>query len=134
MSSATSFLRKKLVDHLFSIASYTPPTPLYLSLHTADPGIAGSHANEISTGGTGYARFSLAGVMSAADSITGITVNLTTITMGPALVQWDVKFLGIEDASSAGNMLLPGVPATPRLVGVGQPFHIPAGQLVIQLV
>jgi hypothetical protein len=132
--SATSFLRKKLMDHLFGFATYTVPSPLYLSLHTADPTITGSHAFEISTSGTGYARFSLAGVMSTPDATTGITVNLTTITIGPALTQWDVRFLGIEDAASAGNMLIPGVPVAPRLVGVGQPFHIPPGQLEVQLV
>lgn len=132
--SATSYLRKKVMDHLTGVASYASPSPLYLSLHTADPGITGSHANEISTIGTGYARYSLAGIMSNADATTGISVNTSTIIIGPALSEWDVQFIGIEDASSGGNMLLPGMPAIPKLVGIGQPFQLPAGQLKLRLI
>ncbi|MCK1402021.1 hypothetical protein IVB45_17540 [Bradyrhizobium sp. 4] len=128
--SATSYGRRKTVDDLTGVAPYSPP-PLYLSAHTADPGAAGSHANEVSGGG--YARQPLAGVMGAADA-SGISVNTTVITFGPATADWGtISYFGIEDALSGGNMLCPGVPAMPRTITAGQPLQIPVGQLRLRL-
>ncbi len=124
--SATSFYRKKDVDHLTGVAAYTPPA-LYLSLHTADPTASGSHAHEVSA--SGYARQPLAGVMGAADA-DGVSVNTTVITFGPAGGDWGtITFFGIEDALTGGNMLCPGVPSMPRTITSGQPLQIPVGQL-----
>ncbi|MBR0855490.1 phage tail fiber protein [Bradyrhizobium liaoningense] len=130
--SATSYFRRKIVDDLTGVAPYSPPA-LYLSAHTANPGDAGSHANEVS--GPGYARQPLAGVMGAADA-SGISVNTTVITFGPAAADWGtITYFGIEDAAAAGtgNMLCPGVPAMPRTITAGQPLQIPVGQLRLRL-
>lgn len=128
--SSTTYARDKMIDDLTGVAPYSPPT-LWLSLHTADPGAAGSHAFEV-TGG-GYARKSLAGLMGAADS-NGISVNTSVITIGPATSGWGtVSFIGIEDAISSGNMLVSGSPVTPRTVNTGQPFQIPPGKLQLRL-
>lgn len=129
--SATNYARKKIIDDLTGVTPYTWPT-LYLSLHTADPGLSGSHANEISGGS--YARQSLAGVMGAADS-SGLSVNTSAITFGPSSADWGtITFLGIEDSSTAGsgNMVCPGVPATPRTITSGQPLQIPVGRLQLR--
>jgi hypothetical protein len=128
--SATSYARRKIVDDLTGVAAYSPP-PLYLSLHTADPGVSGSHAFEVSGGG--YARQPLAGVMGAADA-DGISVNTTVINFGPASADWGtIVYLAIEDAASAGNMMSPGVPAMPRTITSGQPLQIPVGRLRLRL-
>lgn len=128
--SATSYGRQKIVDDLTGVAPYSPP-PLYLSAHTGDPGDAGSHAHEVSAGG--YARVPLAGVMGAADA-SGISVNTTVITLGPATADWGtITHFGIEDALSGGNMLCPGVPTMPRTITTGQPLQIPVGQLRLRL-
>jgi hypothetical protein len=128
--SASSYLRKKLVDLLTGAGSYTPG-PLELSLHSADPGQSGTHAYEI-TGG-GYARQSLVGKMTTADPVTGISVNIAAINFGPASSDWGVvAFLGIEDPN-AGVMLIPGVPATPKTITTGQPFQIAPGNLRLRL-
>lgn len=130
--SATSYLRKKLADFLTGAGTFTPPSTLYLSLHTADPGQSGSHANEV-TGG-GYARQSLAGKMSVADAVTGIIVNTVAINFGPASSNWGtIAFIGLEDAAAAGTMLIPGVPATPKTINTGQPFQIVPGNLRLRL-
>jgi hypothetical protein len=129
--SASSFLRKKLVDLLTGNAGYVPGS-LYLSLHTADPGQSGSHAYEVT--GAGYARQSLAGKMGTADAVTGISVNTVAINFGPAAADWGtVAFIGLEDAASGGNMLIPGVLATPRTITTGQPFQIVPGNLRLRL-
>lgn len=123
--SATSHLRQKEMDNLTGVTPYTVPT-LYLSLHTADPGAAGSQANEVAGGG--YARLSLAGKMSAADS-EGISVNTVVLNVGTATADWGtVTHLAVADAPTGGNLLWPGVPATPRTITAGQPFQIPVGQ------
>jgi hypothetical protein len=130
--TATSSLRKSLVDLLTGNGAYTPPPVLYLSLHSADPGQSGSHAFEV-TGG-GYARQSLAGKMGVADPVTGISVNTVTINFGPASSPWGtIAFLGIESSLTGGNMLMPGVPATPKTITTGQPFQIVPGNLSIRL-
>jgi hypothetical protein len=126
--SATDYARRKIIDWLTAVATYTPPA-LYLSLHTADPTETGSHAHEIAGGG--YNRQPLAGVMGAADS-TGLSVNTTAITFGPATADWGtITYFGIEDSptAGAGNMICPGVPATPRTITSGQPLQIPVGRL-----
>jgi hypothetical protein len=128
--SATDYARKKIVDDLTGVAPYSPPD-LYLSLHTGDPTESGSHANEVSGGG--YARQPLAGVMGAADP-TGFSVNTTLISFGPATDDWGtITYLAIEDAVSGGNMIIPGVPSTPRTIASGQPLQIPVGQLRLRL-
>lgn len=130
--ATTTYGRNKILDDLTSVAPYTWPG-LWLSLHTADPGLTGSHAAEIAAG-VGYARLSLAGLMGASSG--GISVNTGLVTIGPATANWGtVIFLGIEDSSviGAGNMVVPGVPSIPRTINSGQPFQIPAGQLQIAL-
>ena len=127
---ATRYARKKILDDLTGVAAWSPP-PLYLSLHTADPGEEGSHAHEVAAGG--YARQPLAGVMGAADA-SGFSVNTSVITFGPASVEWGIiTHFGIEDALAGGNMVCPGVPSLPRTIAAGQPLQIPVGQLRLRL-
>lgn len=128
--SACSYLRKKVVDLLTSNGTYVSPT-LYLSLHSSDPGAAGSHANEIID--AGYARQALAGVMGAADATTGLSTNTVAINFGPATVQWNVLYLGLEDALTSGNMLAPGVPQLPKIIAIGATFQLAPGQLRLRL-
>jgi hypothetical protein len=128
--SATSYLRKKVMDHLTGVTTYSSPT-LYLSLHSADPGPTGSHAAEISD--SSYHRQSLAGIMGAADATTGISVNTSVINFSPATVEWDVRYFGIEDALTSGNMLIPGIPSLPKIVAAGSPFQLAPGQLRLRL-
>ena len=133
MSGMTSYLQKKLLDDLTGVAAYTTPAPIYLSLHTAAVTDAGSHAAEVSTSGTGYARQSLAAKIGAADGTTGIAQNSDTITFGPASASWGtISHLGIEDASSAGNMLLWAQPSSAKTIASGQSFPFVASQISIR--
>lgn len=125
--SATRYLRKKEIDHLTGVATFSVPT-LYLGMFTADPTELGSLANEVS--GSGYARQSLAGVMGAADLTSGISINTTVINFGPASANWGTTvYLALLDALTGGNMLWPGALNQPRTITTGQPFQIPIGAL-----
>lgn len=133
MAGMTSFLQKSLLDAFLNITPYTMPTALFLSLHTADPGEAGSHVSEVSTSGTGYARQPLFTKMGATDAISGISLNTLTLTFGPASVDWGtISFVGIEDASSLSNQCLNGAPSTAKTVTAGLPFKLTPSQLSIQ--
>lgn len=133
MPGMTSFLQKSLLDAFLGITPYVMPTALYMSLHTADPGEAGSHLNEVSTSGTGYARQSLVTKMGSTDAVTGISLNTLTLVAGPATADWGtVSYVGIEDASSAGNQCLNGAPTTAKTVTTGQSFQLVPSQLSIQ--
>lgn len=130
----TLYAAKKLLDDLLGIASYTPPA-LYLSLHTASPGNSGSHAAEVSTSGSAYARQPLAGIMGATDLSSGVSVNTSTINFGPATSNWGpITYVAIEDAASGGNMIWFGAPATPRIINDGLPFQIASGQIRARLI
>jgi hypothetical protein len=129
---ATSYLSQKIIDLLTSNNTYAPPA-LWLSLHTDDPGIAGSHAFEVTA--AGYVRQSLAGIMGPADPVTGISINTSPISFGPAGAPWGtINFLGLEGALTGGTMLAPGVPSVPKTVTIGQPFQIAVGNLRLRLI
>lgn len=131
----TSYLQYKLLDALLGIATYTMPAAVYLSLHNADPTDTGSHANEVSATGSAYARVSLATKMSSTDTSSGISLNTATISFGPATTDWgEINHVGVEDNGSAGagNMLMSGAPSEAKIIPIGEPFQLVAGQLSLQ--
>jgi hypothetical protein len=77
--------------------SYTAPTTVYASLHTADPGDNG--ASEVSGGSPAYARKSLT---SAAASAGSMASSNTPVFDVPACT---VTHVGYWDAVTAGNYL-----------------------------
>jgi len=101
--SYSNDLETKVMNHLFGLASWTAPSGLFVSLHTADPGETG--ASEVS--GNGYARVS-AGIGASNWTITAQTVtndNALTFT-GPTPAAWGtITHFGISDASVAGNFV-----------------------------
>jgi hypothetical protein len=84
----TTFM-KALNDLVFKGTAFTSPSGvMYLSLHTADPGIDGQTSNEVSGGS--YARK----VTAATDWNAGtnadpsVTTNATTLTFATATASW----------------------------------------------
>lgn len=125
--SGTQYLRKKLLDHVNSVATYSPAAH-YLALLASDPTELGSFLTEVT--GTGYARQALAGVMGAADLASGISVNTSIISFGPAGSDWGTNaYLAIADALTGGTLVMPGALNAPRTITIGQPFQIPVGAL-----
>lgn len=129
----TSYLGKKLVDHVLGFAVYTPPAAVWLSAHTVDPTRTGSHANEISTSGTGYARQNISTKMAAADAVTSIALNSTVIIVGPATADWGtINYGAFEDANAASNMLASGALTTAQTINTGASFELVPTQLQLQ--
>jgi len=131
----TQYLQKKLLDHVLTLAAYTMPTSIWLSLHLADPTKTGSHANEVSGSTTGYARQNLTLAMTATSSTTGISSNSSIVTVGPATVNWGTVTNGaVEDAQTVGtgNMLITNALTTAQTINNGANFQLAPTQLQIQ--
>jgi hypothetical protein len=103
----------------------------YISLHTADPGEAGTQATS-ETAYTGYARISVAR-SGAGFTIAGNTVsNAAAILFGTATaaVGSPVTHFGIgTDVSGAGNLLLSGALGASYQPAVGNAPQFAAGAL-----
>lgn len=106
MAGMSTYLAGKVIDHILRNQAYTPVATVYLSLHTADPGLTGT--NEV-TGGS-YARQALA-LTAAASSHTDNSA-LISFTAMPAVAAPGVIYAGIFDALTVGNFLY-SMPLTP---------------------
>ena len=97
----STYARGKLVDHAFRNTAWTPPTTVYVALHTSDPTIAGTPATEVA--GAWYARQACA---FAAQTVAGQTSNSATVTY-PAVTGSGVTVthFSLWDAATLGNML-----------------------------
>lgn len=133
MSKMSDYLEVQLRAHIFRTASFTKPTVLAVSLHTADPTDAGSGA-EVSGGS--YARVNVPPLdanWSAPDATGGLTANLGIITFPTPSANWGVvTHFGIWDATSAGNLICYGTLTTPKTINNGDPAPtFPAAALAI---
>ena len=119
----SAYLRDKINDHWCKGASYTPPTNLYASLHTADPGTTG--ANEVAGGS--YAR-QLCNSWNASSG--GNKTNSADILFSgmPAAT---VTHVGLWDASSGVNFLDGGALGSSRTLQAGDALRIAAGQATV---
>lgn len=84
----TTFM-KALNDQVFGKASFTNPNGvMYISLHTADPGIDGQTSNEVSGGS--YARKLTAATdwNASTNADPAVTTNATTLTFATATANW----------------------------------------------
>jgi len=128
MGAFTNFLENELLDHTLGTGSYTMPTTVYVSLHTADPTETGSSAAEVS--GNNYAR--TAATFSAASG--GSTSNSGDVTFPTASGSWGtVTHWALWDASTAGNALYYGALTASKTVGANDIVKISSGQLTITL-
>lgn len=116
-------------------ATYTG-TNLYLGLHLADPGVAGTQAtSEISY--TGYLRMPLVRNTTGQWTVSGKVIQNAISVTFPAMtggVGGTVTHMSVgELASGAGTILYSGPLSTPLVVAVaGQPYF-PANSITITL-
>jgi hypothetical protein len=106
----STYLANAILDLTLRGVAFVPPTNVYVSLHTADPGLTG--ANEVSAQvWTGYARCETSGgagiaqgFSEAADKSTGNTRQLLfPANNGESKVT--VTHFGLWDAAEGGHFL-----------------------------
>lgn len=138
-TNLTSHGADVILMHVFragAATAYAQPATVYVSLHTADPTKSGSVTNEVSGGS--YARtpvtFGAISTVGTGDTSTEHSAN-SLVTFPQASAAWGtITHVGIHDAASgAGNMLAFGPLATSKIVGAGDTFSFPAGDVTLDL-
>jgi hypothetical protein len=115
MPGLTNFFVNKVIDHNLRGQSYTPPTNVYVQLHTADPGgIGTSSLSAVTT--------RKAAVLSAAAN--GGTVLTTDITW-PMTVRETITHISLWDATTGGNCLLTAELEEYKNVFSGDTYQLP---------
>lgn len=124
---SSTYLRGKLVDHVFRNITYTSPTTVYVSLHTSDPTVAGTPGTEVSA--SWYARQVMA---FAAQTTAGQTSNSGTVTFsGVSGSSVTVTHFALWDALTLGNELEYGPLASAKTFAITDvPSWLP-GQLAL---
>jgi len=127
MAEMSNYLETALINATLRATTYTAPTTVYVSLWTSDPTDAGS-GTEVSGGS--YARTS---VTFAAPS-NGVTTNNADVTFPTATASWGtVGWIGINDASTSGNLLYHTALDTSKAIDSGDIFKIATGNLSVTL-
>lgn len=129
MADAKSdYLERKNLDHNLGTTTFTKPSAVYVSLHTASPTDSAS-STEV-TGGS-YAR--VVSTFSAAATVSGVStasnVGALNWTNMPTAT---VTYAGIYDASTGGNLLYYGALTASKALTAGDNFTMNAGSLIVQ--
>ena len=139
--SMSTYLEQKLLKHSLGVEAYTMPSPLYMSLHTGNPGEGNNHPTggaELADGvgyGAGYARQGVTfgtrtdGGLETDPSICKNT-NDDTFTGLPIAV---ITHIGIYDALTGGNLLYYTEMTTATTSALGDTFTFLADALEIRL-
>ena len=127
MSEFSNYLENALINAVLRNTTYTSPATVYVSLWTTDPTDAGS-GNEVSGGS--YARTS---VTFGAPS-NGVTSNNADVSFPQATASWGtVGWIGLNDASTGGNLLFHTPLDTSKTIDSGDIFKIASGSLTVTL-
>ena len=127
MSEFSNYLENALINATLRATTYTSPATVYVSLWTSDPTDAGS-GTEVSGGSN--ARTS---VTFGAPS-NGVTTNSADVTFPTTTASWGtVGWIGINDASTSGNLLYHTALDTSKTIDSGDIFKISSGNLSVTL-
>lgn len=127
MSEMSNYLENALINATLRGTTYTAPASVYVSLWTSDPTDAGT-GTEVSGGS--YARQSI--TMGAPSN--GVSVNTADIVFPTATDSWGtVGWVGINDASTSGNLLYHTALDASKTVSSGDIFKIVSGNLSVTL-
>jgi hypothetical protein len=127
MAEFSNFLENALINAVLRNTTYTSPATVYVSLYLTDPTDADS-GTEVSGGS--YARTAV--TMGAPSN--GVSTNSADVTFPTATASWGtVSYIGIHDASTAGNLLFHTILDTAKTIDSGDIFKIETGNLSVTL-
>ncbi len=127
MAEMSNYLEDALINVTLRATAYTAPTTVYLALYTSDPTDADT-GTEVS--GTSYARQSI--TFGAPSN--GATTNPAAIDFPQAGSSWGtIAYIGIRDASTAGNLLYHTALDASKTIATGDVFRIASGSLSVTL-
>ena len=127
MAEMSNYLETALINGTLRGTTYTAPTTVYVGLYTSDPTDANT-GTEVSGGS--YARTA---VTFGAPS-NGVSTNTAAIEFPQATGTWGtVGWIGIEDASTGGNLLYHTALDASKTIATGDIFKIAIGSLSVTL-
>ena len=127
MGSLSDYAELKLLDHVFKVASYTPPTNIYVALSTADPLDTGAGIAEPGAGSYARKVFNTWNIAAARS-----TSNNGQIEFVEATGSWGtITHWALFDALSAGNMLTHGSFTASKVIDTGDTARIKDTELDI---
>lgn len=127
MAEMSNFLENALINATLRNTSYTSPATVYLALYTTDPTDADT-GTELS--GNGYARQAI--TFGAPSN--GVSTNSAAIDFPQATGSWGtVAYVGIRDASTAGNLLYHTALDVSKTIDTGDVFRVAIGSLSVAL-
>jgi len=128
----STYAGNKILDLLFRGVAFTPPTEVWISLHTADPGLTGT--NEVSTGawpayvrkeaadggavGTGFTAAASKAMSTANDLLWPVNDGAGSVT---------ITHVAFWDAATGGNCLHSEALVASKTIAPTDRFVIPAG-------
>ena len=129
MAEMSNYLENALLNATLNATTYTAPATVYVSLWTSNPGDDGS-GTEVSGGS--YARTAVS--FATASGTSGNVLNDADVTFPTATASWGtVGWIGINDASAAGNLLYHTALDTSKTIDSGDIFKITTGNLSVTL-
>lgn len=133
MGSFADYLEDKVLDYVFSVASFTPAATLYVGLSTTTITDAGGNITEPS--GNNYSRVVVTNnATNFPASSGGAKANGIAFTFPVPSGSWGacIDFF-ISDAASGGNIYGYGTLTTPQSPASGNTVEFPIGDLDITL-
>ena len=133
MSDFTTYTETRILDYFLNANSLTTasPTTVYVALHTATPGEAGT-ASEASE--TGYARASISFGAASTDTAGATTIsNDGAVSIGPITGTPTYTHISIKDAASSGNTLFYGALSSPITLTSGDSVQFGVGNVTVTL-
>ena len=123
----SNYLENALINATLRATTYTAPATIYVALYTSDPTDA-DVGTEV-TGGS-YAR--TAATFGAPSN--GVSLSSADVTFPTCTATWGVvTYVGLRDASTAGNLLYHSPLDESKTVGIGDVFKITTGNLSVTL-
>lgn len=123
----SNYLENALINGTLRATTYTAPTTVYVGLYTSDPTDANT-GTEVSGGS--YARTA---VTFGAPS-DGVSTNSAAVEFPQATGSWGtVGWIGLLDASTAGNLLYHTPLDVSKVIASGDIFKIAIGSLSVTL-
>jgi hypothetical protein len=125
MAEMSNYLENALINGTLRATTYTAPTTVYVALYTSDPTDADT-GTEVS--GTNYARQSV----TFGSPSNGASTNSAAVEFPQAGSSWGtVAYIGIRDASTAGNLLFHSPLDASKTIATGDVFRIATGSLSV---
>lgn len=127
MASISNYLKNKLLDHSLGVASFTMPSTVYVGLFLTNPTAANTG---VEVSGYGYARQATT-FGSAVNALSSNTSAEVFTASGGSFGR--IKYIGIYDAVSSGNLLWFGPLKIPKRVEDGESISFIAGTIDVTL-